>query len=80
MAIAQGANVPKEAMPKEWTGFSQNVLLVTARQPKGGTETRFSVLKQVESPAMSGASLVKEAGEEMLDRLGIGAQRREGDT
>lgn len=80
MAAAQGANIPQSAIPKEQDGFSQKVLLVVARQPKGGAETRFSVMKETESATMVGPSLVKEADEEMVDRLGIGAQTTGGTT
>lgn len=72
MAAAQGAKVPQGAMPKEQTGFSQEALLVIARQPKNGAETRLSVMKNTDSLVMAGASLVKDADEEMLVRLGIG--------
>lgn len=72
MAAAQGAKVPQGVMPKEQAGFSQEALLVIARQPKSGAETRLSVMKNTDSLVMAGASLVKDADEEMLDRLGIG--------
>lgn len=71
MAQAQGANVPTAALPKEINGFRQQVLLVTARQPKDGAETRFSVVQEVESPVVEGGSLANAAYKEMLDRLGL---------
>jgi hypothetical protein len=71
VAQAQGANVPTTALPKEINGFRQQVLLVTARQPKGGAETRFSVVQEVESPVLDGVLLAKSANEEMHGRLGL---------
>ncbi|OQW87674.1 MAG: hypothetical protein BWK72_12225 [Rhodoferax ferrireducens] len=71
MTQAQGANVPPAALPKESNGFHQQVLLVTARQPKDGAETRFSVVKEVESAEIEGRSLAQAATHDMLDRLGL---------
>lgn len=71
MAAAQGAQIPAAAVPKESKGFRQTVLLVTARQPKGAAETRISVLKEVELPALDAATLSRTANEEMRSQLGL---------
>lgn len=76
MAQAQGAQIPAAAMPKEGNGFRQTVLLVTARQPKGGAETRISVFKEIESTALDGAMLSRSANEEMRGQLGLAQVKR----
>lgn len=68
MAQAQGVNIPKAAAS---SGYRQQLLLVAARQPKDGAESRFAVFKEVDSSSLEGVALAKNANAEMLDRLGV---------
>ena len=71
MAQAQGANIPTAALPKESNGFRQQVLVVIARQPREGAETRYSVLQEIESPEIEAASIAKAANGDLLNQLGL---------
>ena len=64
---AQGMNLPKTTA----SGYRQQVLMVAARQPKGGAETRVATLKESESPALEGVSLTKRASDEWFARMGL---------
>ncbi|TXF13548.1 hypothetical protein [Pelomicrobium methylotrophicum] len=69
-AAAQGQPVPADAMPKEGV-FPQEVLLVIARQPKDGKETRASVVEKAESATIEAVKLSKGAKEDLYKALGI---------
>lgn len=69
-AAAQGQPVPADAMPQDGV-FSQEVLLVIARQPKNGKETRYSVVKSETGPELKAASLSIAAKESLYQALGI---------
>lgn len=71
LATAQGAKVPANAAPVEQTSFKQEVLLVIARQPKDGKETRFSVRKTMDVQELRGVAMSREAVEELLKSLGL---------
>lgn len=70
MASAQGQDVPADALPKDGV-FRQEALLVIARQPKEGKETRFSVVKTVESADLMGAKLAVESRDNLYAALGL---------
>jgi hypothetical protein len=70
MAAAQGQNIPAGAVPKEGV-YQQEALLVIARQPKGGKETRFSVVKSVESADLAGAKLALGTRDDLYAALGL---------
>lgn len=69
-AAAQGQPVPMDAMPKDGV-FRQEVLLVIARQPKDGKETRASVVQTVDSATIEAAKLSKVAKDDLYTSLGI---------
>jgi hypothetical protein len=73
VAAAQGAQVPNGAIPQEGV-YPQESLLVIARQPKGGKETRFHVLKHIESEILDGAGLAKTSRDELYAALGMSEQ------
>jgi len=73
VAAAQGAQVPNGAIPQEGV-YPQESLLVIARQPKGGKETRFHVLKHIKSEILDGAGLAKTSRDELYAALGLGEQ------
>lgn len=68
MLVAAGQQVPKEAQDNR---YRQKVLLVLARQPKDGTETRVSVVSSTESEKIEATILAQKSLEEMLELLGI---------
>lgn len=70
MAAAQGQNIPAGAAPKEGV-YRQEALLVIARQPKDGKETRFSVVKSAESADLVGAKMAAQARDELYAALGV---------
>ncbi len=70
MARAEGQQVPNEPLPQEGV-YKQQVLVVIARQPKGGKETRFSVLKNIESAELNGVKMADSAIAELFDDLGL---------
>jgi hypothetical protein len=72
-AAAQGAQVPNGTISQEGV-YLQESLLVIARQPKGGKETRFHVLKHIKSEVPDGAGLAKTSRDELYAALGLGEQ------
>lgn len=70
MAKAEGQQVPNDPLPQEGV-YKQEVLVVIARQPKGGKETRFSVLKNIESAELNGVKMAGSAIAELFDDLGL---------
>ena len=69
-AAGQGQNIPAGAAPKEGV-YQQETLLVIARQPKDGKETRFSVVKSVESADLLGAKLAAQTRDDIYAALGL---------
>lgn len=69
-AGAQGQQVPQEMMPGDGV-FRQEVLLVIARQPKDGRETRASVVVKDDSATIDAVKLSKGAKEDLYSDLGI---------
>lgn len=67
---AQGKQLPQGMVPQEQTSFRQTLLLVAARQPKDGKETRVSVLKASEG-RIDGLSLAQAANADLMDKLGL---------
>lgn len=62
-----GRQVPEMAA----NGYRQRVLMVIARQPKDGKETRASVVQKAQGEAIEAAKLAKAAKEEMYRMLGV---------
>lgn len=59
-------------MPETATkGYRQRALLVIARQPKDGKETRASVIQKAQGEAIEAAKLAKAAREDLYQQLGI---------
>lgn len=52
-------------------GYTQRALLVIARQPKGGKETRVSVVQRAQGSSIEAARLAKAALQDMYLLLGI---------
>lgn len=69
-AAAQGQPVPAGAVPKSGV-YQQEALLVIARQPKDGKETRHSVVKSANSESIIAAKLAQESVSELYAALGI---------
>lgn len=55
----------------ETKGYTQQALLVIARQPKGGKETRASVLLKERGEAIQASGLAKSARERLYRMLGV---------
>lgn len=70
VAKAQGQKVP-DVPTREDGVYAQRVLLVMARQPKGGKESRYSILKKVESKNLDGAKMGGDAVKELFLNLGL---------
>jgi len=68
MLVAAGQQVPKEAQDNR---YRQKVLLVLARQPKDGKETRVSVVSTTESEKIEATVLAKKSLDDMQSLLGI---------
>ena len=66
----QGKQLAQGMVPQEQTSFHQTLLLVVARQPKDGRETRVSVLK-VSEGSIDGLSLAQAANVDLMDKLGL---------
>lgn len=66
MLAAAGAKPPVETK-----GYTQQALLVIARQPKDGKETRASVLRKERGEDIMGGRLAKSAREELYRLLGV---------
>lgn len=66
MLAAAGAKPPVETK-----GYTQQALLVIARQPKDGKETRASVLRKERGEEIMGGRLAKAAREELYGLLGV---------
>lgn len=69
LARAQGAT--GGMAPQYQTTFKQDLLLVIARQPKGGKESRASATRYQNTDILPGAELAREARDELYARLGI---------
>lgn len=69
-AAAQGQPAPAGAVQKSG-GYQQEALLVIARQPKDGKETRHSVFKSANSESIMAATLAQELVGELYVALGI---------
>lgn len=69
-AAAQGQPAPAGAAQKSG-GYQQEALLVIARQPKDGKETRHSVFKSANSESIMAATLAQELVGELYVALGI---------
>lgn len=67
LLAAAGAKAPVS----EAAGYRQSMLLVIARQPISGKETRVSVVKKVNSETIEAAKLARVAREELYRILGI---------
>lgn len=67
MLAAAGAQMP----PSQAEGYRQEALLVIARQPRDGKETRVSVVRETQGDNLEAAKLVREAREELYLTLGI---------
>lgn len=52
-------------------GYAQRALLVIARQPKGGKETRVSVVQRAQGDGIEATRLAKDALQDMYRLLGI---------
>lgn len=74
-ATVQGQQVPEAMVPKEQTTFKQEVLLVIARQPKGGKETRVSILKEDDQQDIVGIQLASAARDDLYVLLGMSGSR-----
>lgn len=68
MLVAAGQQVPKEAQDNR---YRQKVLLVFARQPKDGKETRVSVVSSTESEKIEATVLAQKTMDDMQGLLGI---------
>lgn len=68
MLVAAGQQVPKEVHDNR---YRQKVLLVFARQPKEGKETRVSVVSSTESEKIEATILAQKALADMRSILGI---------
>lgn len=68
MLVAAGQQVPKEAQDNR---YRQKVLLVFARQPKDGKETRVSVVSSTESEKIEATILAQKSLGDMQGLLGI---------
>jgi len=69
-AAAQGQPVPAGAAQNSG-GYQQEALLVIARQPKEGKETRHSVFKSANSESIMAAKFAQELVGELYSALGI---------
>lgn len=67
MLAAAGAQAPEN----QASGYRQSVLLVIARQPKDGKETRVSVVQKAQGETIEASSLAKAAKEALYRDLGI---------
>lgn len=65
MLAAAGAQAPQEH------GFRQEALLVIARQPKDGKETRVSVVQKAQGETIEAVKLAKGARDEIYRVLGL---------
>lgn len=70
VAKAQGQKVP-DVPTREDGVYAQRVLLVMARQPKVGKESRYSILKKVESKNLDGVKMGGDAVKELFLNLGL---------
>lgn len=70
-SVAQGANVPAEAVPRDINEHKQELLLVIARQPLEGAETRVSAVKTASAKEMQATSLAREAMADLFSRVGL---------
>lgn len=68
MLVAAGQQVPKEAQDNR---YRQKVLLVLARQPKDGKETRVSVVSTTASEKIEATVLAQKSLGDMQSLLGI---------
>jgi len=66
MLVAAGQQVPKEAQDNR---YRQKVLLVLARQPKDGMETRVSVVSSTESEKIEATVLAQKSLDDMQSLL-----------
>lgn len=69
MLAAAGA----QASAAQTEGYRQEVLLVIARQPRDGKETRVSVVRETQGDSLEAAKLVQDAREELYLTLGMDA-------
>lgn len=67
LLAASGAKAPSS----QANGYRQQLLLVIARQPKDGKETRASVVQKTQGETIEAARLAKGAREELYRVLGI---------
>lgn len=52
-------------------GYRQRALLVIARQPKDGKETRAAVIQKAQGEAIEAAKLAEAAKEELCQMVGL---------
>jgi hypothetical protein len=69
-AALQGQKAPIGAT-QERSSYRQEVLLVLARQPRDGRETRVSVVKSIDDNAILAAKLATDARDTLYGRIGI---------
>lgn len=67
LLAASGANAKVPAQQ----GYSQQALLVIARQPKGGKETRFAVKDKTQAESIEAASLAIKTRDRLYQALGV---------
>lgn len=57
--------------PKQQRTFDQKLLLVIARQPQGGRETRLSAMRAQDTDILPGQELAREARDELYTTMGL---------